>query len=111
MARSTVSGDSRFSGAENKLKLGGSLTYTPLSWLGLSGRYDLVQPDMNNNQRSFQVLAPRLLFRTEFVSHEEIQVQYTRYILGDQTILNYPFNEQMAAPDENVFSIIATMWW
>ena len=106
-----VSGDAGFSGAENKLKVGGSLTYTPLSWLGLSGRYDLVQPDMNNNQRSFHALAPRLLLRTEFVSHEEIQVTYTRYVLGSQTILNYPFNEQMVAPDKNVFSITATMWW
>ena len=103
-------------GGRHKLKLGGSLTYTPLFWLGLSGRVDVVQPDLDHSAQSFQVLSPRVLLRTDFLSHEEVVLKYDRYFLGSDTRLNYPFDEQMARDpffraDENVFSLIATFWW
>jgi hypothetical protein len=96
----------------DKFKFGGSLTYTPLSWIGLSGRYDMVQPNMNDSRESFQVISPRILLRTEFVSHEEIVIQYDRYILGSGTRLSYyPLEAIFNKPDKNVFTIAATMWW
>jgi hypothetical protein len=103
-------------GGRHKLKLGGSLTYTPLFWLGLSGRVDVVQPDLDHSAQSFQVLSPRVLLRTDFLSHEEVVLKYDRYFLGSDTRLNYPFDEQMARDpffhaDENVFSLTATFWW
>jgi hypothetical protein len=109
-------GDPTFSGATAKLKLGGSLTYTPLSWLGTSFRYDIVQPNMNDSRESFQVISPRLMFRTDFISHEEIVLMYNHYVLGSNVKPNYPYDERMMTnpairPDENVVSLIATMWW
>jgi hypothetical protein len=103
-------------GANHKLKYGGSLTYTPLFWLGLSGRVDVVRPDLDDSAQSFQILSPRVLLRTDFLSHEEIVLKYDRYFLGSRTRLNYPFDEQMARDpyfhaDENVFSLTATFWW
>jgi hypothetical protein len=82
----------------------------------VSFRYDLVQPNMSDSRESFQVFSPRLLFRTDFVSNEEIVLQYNRYQLGSAVKLDYPFDERMMTnpairADENVISLIATMWW
>ena len=105
-----------FRAPEQKLKLGASLTYTPLYWLGLSARADIVRPDLDDGGQSFQVLSPRLLLRTDFLSHEEVVLKYDRYFLGSRTRLNYPWSEQalrdpLFRPDENVLSLIATLWW
>jgi hypothetical protein len=94
-----------------KLKTGAEITYTPLYWLGAGLRVDLVQPNMDDSRESFQAFSPRLLFRTEFVSHEQIILQYTRYHLGQRTKLSYPYDSMKFNPDPNVLSLIATLWW
>jgi hypothetical protein len=97
--------------ATSKLKMGFEATYTPLRWLGTSVRYDNVQPNMSDARESFQQISPRLLFRTDFVSNEQIILQYTRYFLNERTHLSYPFDQTKVAADENVISLIATLWW
>jgi hypothetical protein len=52
-----------------------------------------------------------VLFRTEFVSHEQIILQYTRYNLGQRTKLSFPYDQMKVNPDPNVLSLIATLWW
>lgn len=94
-----------------KLKMGAEATYTPLGWLGLSARFDSVQPNLDDATRSFSVVSPRLILRTQFVSHEEILVMFSHYFNKANTVLSYPFDEMMVPADPNVFSIIATMWW
>ncbi|MDD9932154.1 MAG: hypothetical protein OXT09_01045 [Myxococcales bacterium] len=101
--------DPEFAEAETKLKLGGELTYTPLSWLGISGRYDLVQPDMDQSEQSFHALSPKLILRTHFLAHEQIVLQYTRYIYGDEVRTAWPHGG--LAPDEDALMLSAIMWW
>jgi hypothetical protein len=103
--------DATFVQGRTKLKVGGDVTYLPLYWLGLSARYDLVQPDVDHSDRSFGVLSSRLLFRTSFVAHEEIYVQYSRYWNGSGVVLAYPTTDTMATPDKDVVSVIANMYW
>jgi len=108
---SKVSPDGGAAGLD-KLKMGGSLTYTPLSFLGVSGRFDLVQPNMDDSRESFSVFSGSLVLRTEFVSHEEIQLQYAHYSIGQLTKLNYSALEAIFnKADKNVVMISATMWW
>ena len=71
---------------------------------------------MSDSRESFQVLSPRILLRTDFITHEEIVLQYNRYFLGSNVKLNYPFDElAMTDPtvraDKDVFTLMATMWW
>ena len=76
-----------------KLKMGLDAVYTPLYWLGFNGRFDWVQPDLDaayarsgvpgGSDLSFAALTLRLLFRTQFVTHESVQLQYAHYWLGD----------------------------
>ncbi len=96
--------------SHSKLKLGADLLYTPLDWLGVGGRYDLVRPDSRDAEQSFAVLSPRLQIRTEFLSHERIIVQYSRYFLGNKAYPAFPFETSDMA-DQNVFMIAASMWW
>ncbi|MBN1654839.1 MAG: hypothetical protein JXA30_13795 [Deltaproteobacteria bacterium] len=108
---------------KNKLKLGGELTYVMLNWLAASFRYDLIQPDMDDNTRSFHIISPRLIIRTEFVTHEQVIVQYSKYFNGDNTVLSgwrlpryntrdpEDPDKRLVNLDEDVFQVAVTMWW
>jgi len=105
-----------------KLKFGLDINYVPLSWLGAGIRGDVVQPDLDGkahdggtvgdsgSAKSFKVISPRVVFKTAFVTHETITVQYSRYFLGSNAWATYPYEWAFKA-DPNLFSIAATMWW
>jgi hypothetical protein len=92
-----------------KSKFGGDVTYTMLSWLGASLRYDLVQPNMRNNRSAFGVLSPKLIVRTEYVTHEQVVLSYSRYFNKSQVDPAWPHTG--LASDENVVALTASMWW
>jgi hypothetical protein len=53
----------------------------PMMAAGL--RVDTVNPNMaNSTEQSFYVFSPRLIFRSEFVTHEAIVLQYSYYKYG-----------------------------
>ena len=103
-----------------KLKLGLDAVYTPLYWLGFNGRFDWVQPDIDaayahqgnpgGSDLSFSVITARLLFRTQFVTHETVQLQYAHYWLGNAAYPPYPY-EWVAKSDANMVGLFASMWW
>lgn len=103
------SDDPTFDAPRKRLKLGGEATYVPNRWLGMSLRYDLVQPDLDDANQSFQVITPRLIVTSQFASHEQVSLEYSHYIHGDGVINSYPFED--VPPDDGVFQITATMWW
>lgn len=92
-----------------RLKFGGELTYIPIEWFAVAARYDLVQPDLDDSKQSFHVLSPKLIFRTGFLAHEQVIVQYSRYINGDKVVAEDPWDNKKSA--ENVFTIAGLMWW
>jgi hypothetical protein len=92
-----------------KLKLGAEVTYLPLKWFGASFRYDAVFPDLSNLDSSFHVLSPKLVFRTTFLSHEQIVLSYSRYFDGPAVTPTYPY--QMVPPDRDVLQLSATVWF
>ena len=97
-----------------KLKFGADVAYTPLPWFGMGLRYDNVQPDLDavfeGSHQNFQVFSPRIVFKTAFLTHEAITINYQRFILGSAAYAGYPY-EWVAKADENLFAIAATMWW
>jgi hypothetical protein len=72
-------------GSESKIKYGFDLLGTPLKWLGLGLRFDELNPNNWNGNQSFMILSPRLVFKTAFVTHEQIGLQYSRYIYSQRT--------------------------
>jgi hypothetical protein len=105
----------------SKLKFGAEVTYLPLPWFGIGGRYDAVQPNMDDSSHNFSVLSPRLYIRTDFVTHEQIMIQYSRYFYGSAFGPNggdgamYPWNSQTGAArmgvDKNAAQIAAIIWF
>src|SRR5207253_871381 len=65
-----------------RLKYGAELLYTPLDVLALGARFDFVQPNLDDRTESFAVLSPKVILRTSFLSHERVELQYSRYFLG-----------------------------
>jgi len=103
---------------DQKLKWGADVLYTPLPFLGFGARADFVHPDLDDAERSFTAIAPRLVLKTNFVTHEQIFIQYTRYFNGDRVEMPHPFGGPGAIPpfrtgdpDSGVFTISASMWW
>lgn len=113
-----------------KLKFGFDAIYTPLSWLGAGVRFDQVRPDMDNaysrtqfavgnttlvnpggSDLNFSVLTGRLVMKTQFVTHESVQLQYSRYFLGKAA---YPSDYRFGwvpQSDANAVELSAAMWW
>ncbi len=111
----------------NKLKFGTEWTYVPLAWLGLGGRYDVVEPNLNIAGESFSVISPRIIFRTAFVTHEQVMIQYSRYFYGSDykagtgplpgfvSGSQFPYNSQPGGSglgvDKNAAQIAAIIWF
>jgi hypothetical protein len=104
-----------------KLKFGLDGIYTPLDWLGIGGRFDLVMPDLDNaysrtpgnpggSSLDFGVLTAKAVIRTAFVTHESVTLEYQHYLLGSDAFPPYPY-QWVPKADANLVSIYATMWW
>jgi hypothetical protein len=123
-----------------KLKYGTDIVASLLPWLAIGARFDRVQPNSKVPEQSFAVLSPRIVFRTQWITHEEITVQYSRYFynqrecddptkptlcvqppsapvlpdgFGALTTNQDPGTRGSGAtrPDLNVFKLQASMWW
>ena len=74
---------------------------------------------IDSSTQSFAVLSPKLFFRSQFVTHEQITLGYSKYFYGQNPptpsapILPYGFGAPgiTGRPDENVFRIQASIWW
>ena len=111
----------------SKLKYGVDAIYSFSPMVALAFRGDVVNPNMSDSAQSFYSLSPRFIFRSEFVTHEMITLQYSRYIYGggytDPTRVdelmpwpygangNYSIRVLGGHPDENVVTLSASMWW
>ncbi len=105
-----------------KVKYGADLEASLVSWFGLGLRGDYIQPDGHDSAESFGVLTPKLFFRTRFISHEEIVLQYSHYwdgqdVLAQQSISSLGYanighnNTGLYPTDANVFGVKALMAW
>jgi len=128
------------SGEDNVTKFKGGLdvvySFIPLMAAGL--RLDTVNPNMDNNEQTFYVFSPRLVFRSEFVTHEAVVLQYSYYKYGaaytdpvksagtagsttDPGVMPWPYGQYgtwsigsaglNTVPDKHVVSLWAQMWW
>jgi hypothetical protein len=68
----------------SKLKFGTELLYSPLSWFGVGGRFDRVAPRSDIPEQTFMAVGPRMVFRTNFATHEEINIGFAHYIYNQR---------------------------
>lgn len=67
-----------------KLKYGADLAFAAMPWLSIGARFDRLQPNSKVPEQSFGVLSPRIVFRSQWVTHEEIMLQYSRYFYNQR---------------------------
>jgi len=100
---------------KNMFKYGAEVTYSMLPWLAASGRFDHVVPDTSDTARSYAILSPKLVFRTDWSARESLTLQYATWLLGDRVVVNGDTRLLNVAaggrPDKNMFAIYGTIWW
>ena len=90
-------------------KWGTEVGYQPLSWMAVSLRYDWVIRDIQDNENSFRIITPRVMFTTNWLLGAQVFLQYSRYAYGERVQLRPGQVALETAPDENVFKIQAQM--
>jgi hypothetical protein len=97
-----------------KLKVGGELTYSMLSWFAVSGRFDHVRLHGSDSQQAFNIISPRLLFHTGWLSRDEFVLQYSHFTYGTKI---HPRTgspalvDSSVKPDQDVIVLSAVFWW
>lgn len=116
------SNDPVFDGS-SKLKFGAEGSYSLLSWLAVSMRYDNVSPgrptgtpnlDFPDEDFAFQVFSPRIIFRSDWQSRDQVVIQWAHWENGPLTTVRSgypPVDDPSVTPDKDVISISANMWW
>jgi hypothetical protein len=102
--------------SHSRLKGGAEVTYLPLACFGVGGRFDEVQPNLDDSTQSFAVISPRIILRTAFVTHEQVLIQYSHYFYNANAgHSSYPYSVQPGAAglgaDANAFQIAAIIWF
>jgi len=111
----------------NKLKGGVDTIYSFMPKMSAGLRVDVVNPNMSDSAQTFLVFSPKLIFRSEFVTHEMVVLQYSYYRYGDaytdpsrsDGVMPWPFGQFGTLstaklgmkPDQHVVMLYASMWW
>ena len=97
-----------------KRKLGIEATYSLLSWLAASMRYDRVDPNVDEKRYSFSAISPRIIFHTGWQSTDQVVLQYSHWFNGTWTTVRVgdpPVEDISVVPVGNMVSLSARMWW
>ena len=107
-----------------KRKLGLETTYSLLSWLAASLRYDRVDPgvsgpgismgDTDGGAYRFAVVSPRIIFRTDWQATDQVVLQYSHWFNGSRTTVRTgdpPMEDLSVVPDSDTVTLSASMWW
>jgi hypothetical protein len=95
-----------------RYKFGVESIYTMRPWVGVALRTDCVVPNSKDLGETFYVLAPRVIFRTNWVSRESISIIYGRWFYGPRS---HPEASSLLAKDvgldKNLVVFNVNMWW
>jgi hypothetical protein len=104
----------RYYDGVTKWKAGIEGTYSFLPWMAASLRYDKVEPDTQDSSYGFAVISPRVILRTDWISTDQIVLQYSHWFNGANTLIRVgdpPMENISFLPDKDMVSLSASMWW
>jgi hypothetical protein len=103
-----------------KLKYGAEVSYAPVSWVAVSGRYDRVINDLDDGTKTTSIVSPRFIFRSGYNARDQLVLQYSHWFNGSG-IGGYsgvppqppgtPPVSTPTSPDQDVLSLMVSMWW
>jgi hypothetical protein len=100
-----------FADGRKMLKFGSEVTYQFFKWVGLSGRYDHVIPNSKQSDQTFDVASAKLLFRSQWVTHEQVTLSYTRWFYGKGSFAEFPYELPRDELDNQMFALHVGIWW
>jgi hypothetical protein len=92
-------------------KFGAEVTYRFFSWLAFSFRADHVAPNSKDVQESFNVISPKLIFKSDWLSHEQVTLAYSRWFYGNDTHAEFPDDLTRNQLDDQMFALTFGMWF
>jgi hypothetical protein len=92
-------------------KLGTEATYRMLPWFAASCRFDHVAPNSKDKKETFNVISPKLIFRSNWNSHEQVVLSYTRWLYGAHTHGEAPNDFMPSELDNQMLALNFGMWW
>jgi hypothetical protein len=84
--------------------------YSFLPWLSAGLRFDHVVPTSKDSSETFDVLAARLVFKTDWQSRESITLLYAKWFYGAHT---HPEFSVLQRPwlDDQLIALNVNLWW
>jgi len=92
-------------------KFGADVLYTFHRFMGAAVRVDRVSPNSFDSGETFYVLAPRLVFKTDWNTHEQIQLMYAKWFYGDRTRNEGTGLRTPERLDDQMVALNFNMWW
>jgi hypothetical protein len=92
-------------------KFGSEVTYRFFPWLAASFRADHVAPNSKDLQESFDVISPKLIFKSNWLSHEQVTLAYSRWLYGAHAHAEFPDDYTRGQLDEQMFALTFGMWF
>jgi hypothetical protein len=93
------------------LKFGAEVTWRCIRWLALSARADRVAPNSRDSDETFAVISPKLIFKSDWLSHEQVTLSYTRWFYGAHTHAEFPNDFTRGQLDTDMFALTFGLWW
>lgn len=72
----------------SKMKFGTDFFFDAFPVLAFATRFDYLAPNSRYKKQNFMILSPRIVFRSQFVTHEQITIQYSRYLYSQRECAN-----------------------
>jgi hypothetical protein len=102
--------DPEFNG-QRMWKAGTEWTWRWLSWFQVSGRYDHVVPNSKDTLETFDVISPKLIFKSDWLSHETVTLSYTQWFYGAHTHAEFPNDYSRGQLDSKMYALTFGLWW
>lgn len=94
-----------------RYKYGADVAVQLSKYFGFGVRGDQVIPSSSDPGQTFEVLAPRLQFKTDWYSREALQILFVKWFFGPHTRKEGTGENIQTQLDDMLFAINLNMWW
>lgn len=94
-----------------RYKGGIDVLYTFSRHVGIGARFDQVSPNSKDVRENFQVISPRIQFKTDWTSRDTFTLMYAKWLYGSMTRIEGTGERTQAQIDDEFFGFSANMWW
>ncbi len=94
-----------------RYKGGIDVLYTFSRYVGVGARFDQVSPNSKDTRENFQVISPRIQFKTDWTSRDTFNLMYAKWLYGSMTRIEGTGERTPAQIDDEFFGFSVNMWW